>query len=313
MNSDRKSIVWVFVALSIILIGLMLVCAQQQASQSRGDDLSADDDQFRQELLEMLDLADDLEPTESTSTVAQQTVRDDVDDADEDEDEDDVLALLIPEIETEEPAAQSVSTPAPTETTQSMGLSEDMFIKVRNDVARLEKTLLERSTAVDSLRQIIENRDARIRELEQRMAQGRSYAQVTRNSSSPVVGSSVSGFMAEYQAARSKFEGYQYHDAIEGFQSLLSRYPDHLMADNCQYWIGESYFGLKDYQKAILELQKVFAYSQKDKHDDAQLMIGLSYIRLNQPEMAKKEFETFINSFGNSEYLGIAQRYNRNT
>ena len=317
MNSNQKSLVWVFLALSIILVGLMLVCAQRQASQGGGADLSADDDQFRQELLEMLDLADDLDSGESTEPTTESDVQI-VGDS-----EDDVLALLVPESDsdTETMEANDLQTfsPEPSETPQTMGLSEEMFIKVRNDVNRLERILAERSTAVDSLRRIVENRDARIRELEQRMAQGRSYATPTRTqySSSGATSAATpvasSAFMGSYQSARSQFESFRYQDAIDSMQSLLNNYPDHKMADNCQYWIGESYFGMKQYQKAILEFQKVFAYAQTDKHDDAQLMIGLCYMRLQQRDMAKKEFETFINTYGNSEYYGIAQRYYSNT
>ncbi|OPZ64053.1 MAG: Tetratricopeptide repeat protein [bacterium ADurb.Bin478] len=84
-----------------------------------------------------------------------------------------------------------------------------------------------------------------------------------------------------------------------------------MLADNCQYWIGESYFGLKEYQQAIMEFQKVFAYSMTDKYDDAQLMIGLSYVRSGQKEKAQKEFETFLNTYAGSEYAGVARRYYR--
>ncbi|MBN1542775.1 tetratricopeptide repeat protein [candidate division KSB1 bacterium] len=305
MNGDKKSLMAVLIALSIILVGLMLVCAQRQASQSGGADLSADDDHFRQELLEMLDLADDLD-SEQAAPVEEdvQVVQDD---------DDDVLAFLVPEPEVEEKREeQRVTTPPATERAGSMGLSEEMFIKVRNDVNRLEKILAERNAVADSLRLVIEKRDARLRELEQRMAQGRPYA--TPTSSRPAAPATVAStpFMRDYQAALSHFESYRYQAAIEAFQSLLNQYADHKMADNCQYWIGECYFGLKQYQRAIIEFQKVFAYNENDKHDDAQLMVALSHHRIEQRDIAKQEFENFINTYPKSEYYGIAQRYFRN-
>jgi len=48
-----------------------------------------------------------------------------------------------------------------------------------------------------------------------------------------------------------------------------------------------------------------------DKYDDAQLMIGLSYVRSGQKEKAQKEFETFLNTYAGSEYAGVARRYYR--
>ena len=101
-------------------------------------------------------------------------------------------------------------------------------------------------------------------ELETRIKTG--YRVLPGTGPAPVVDA---GFMSAYQSARAQFERYDYNGAIESFQALLQQNPNHSMADNCQYWIGESYFGLKQYQKAIMEFQKVFAYGPADKHDDA--------------------------------------------
>jgi tol-pal system protein YbgF len=309
MNSKKRSIGSVAIALTIILVGLFLVCSQRAATTNGSDDLSSDDEQFRQELLEMLDLADDLDQQDTVET----TITEDTGD-------EDVLSLLVPEEEsitttttTREPA-QTIET-EPTETADNMGLSEDMFRKIENEVSRLEDILVDRSNQADSLRRIIDRRDARIRQLETQLV---NTSPVTRaNTSSPgytrTSTSAENGFMAAYHNARAQFENFQYAQAIASFQDLLNRYPNHSLADNCQYWIGESYFGMRQYQKAILEFQKVFAYSQTDKHDDAQLMIGMSYFKMGQPMEAREQFETFLNTYQGSEYTGVAQRFYRNS
>lgn len=322
MKDYKRSIISVSIALIVILVGLFLVCAQRRAALETGDDLALDDEQFRLELLDMLDLADDTSESASTTPLAQESANTPlVTSAEELPDQTEVLALLTPEIEEENQplTASALNSPrlesASTATAANMGLSEEMFIKIRNEVSMLEYRLEKQSSAVDSIKRIIDSKNARIRELEARIAAskqaGRSSG-VRAATAATASGRVSSDYVNRYEAARALFEGYQYDNAITQFQQLLSEFPSGTLADNCQYWIGESYFGLKQYQKAIIEFQKVFAYSKTVKHDDAQLMIGLSYVRLNQNDRARTEFESFLNTYGGSEYTGVAQRYYRN-
>ncbi|MFQ6673329.1 MAG: tol-pal system YbgF family protein, partial [Fidelibacterota bacterium] len=60
-----------------------------------------------------------------------------------------------------------------------------------------------------------------------------------------------------------------------------------------------------------LEFQKVFQYSEKDKWDDAQLKLGLSYKSIGNRERAKDEFQKLLDHYPNSEYTQKAQQYLR--
>lgn len=305
MNRQKRSFVGVFSALTIILVGLLLLCSQRKAVNN-DQDLATNDDAFRQELLDMLDLADDSTQVASADSESGN------------ESANDVLSLLTPEAD----KAQATTTPLntqPTTTADNMGISEDMFKKVQSDVDRLEHILESKSQSVDSLKRIVENKNARIKDLETRVA-SRPATTPSRTASayhpsSPAASTQYpsSGFMGAYQKARAQFESFNYEAAIASFENLLSQYPNHPEADNCQYWIGECYYGLKQYQKAIMEFQKVFAYSQADKHDDAQLMIGLAYVKMGERDRANAEFETFLNTYAGSEYTSIAKRYYHNS
>ncbi|NLP11402.1 tetratricopeptide repeat protein [bacterium] len=290
----------VLIAILIILVGLFLVCAQRQATDAaNGEDLAVDDDQFKQELLQLLDLTEDSTQSPDVDVTAQP--------------EDDVLALLETENQSTQKASQKrpaqLDTPSQT-TSDNLGISAEMFNKLKGDVDRLERDLEARSAAVDSLRAILNKRNSRLQELEARVAGISSKPSAIRpRRTQGQTGSSA--VKSGYEKARELFESYRYRDAINAFTRLLEQNPDDVLADNCQYWIGESYFGLKEYQQAIMEFQKVFAYSMTDKYDDAQLMIGLSYVRSGQKEKAQKEFETFLNTYAGSEYVGVARRYYR--
>lgn len=303
MKKELRSILLIAAAVFIIVIGLLLVCAQRAANTSSSEDLSSEDEQFRQELLEMLDLSEDMEgqePTEQPSTPQAEDVESDPE----------VMALLdeMEEIEDGGEAqrpTEEIET-EPTETAESMGLSKEMFDQAIQQIKELETVLETKTQTVDSLKRIVDNRNSRLQQLQQ---QGPSRSTTFSPSASTAPSYAGDTFKSAYYQARSQFENYQYQKAIDSFQQLLSQYGNHQMADNCQYWIGECYYGLRHYKKALLEFQKVFAYSQTDKHDDAQLMIGLCYVKSGEPEKAQMEFETFINNYSNSEYIPIARKY----
>ena len=320
MHKLSRSVWMVLMAILIIVIGLFLVCAQRQAADAgRGEDLAVDDDQFKQELMQLLDL------TEDTTSTAKGKDADVVT-----EPQDDVLALLQAENEptpktaevhpgTDQGAQKQLETDTQT-TNENLGISADMFRKVKGEMEQLERTLESRSTTVDSLRSILDNRNARLQELEKRaVSKPSTPPKSTRKQGSSrrstaaysMTGLESSQLKSGYTEARNLFESYQYRQAIEAFNRLLEQRPEDVLADNCQYWIGECYFGLKEYQQAIMEFQKVFAYAQTDKYDDAQLMIGLAYVRSGQRDKAQKEFETFLNNYATSEYAGVARKYYR--
>jgi TolA-binding protein len=318
MYKLSRSVWMVLVAFIIILVGLFLVCAQRRAADAaKGDDLAVNDDQFKQELLQLLDLTEDSTAAKKPSDADITT-----------QPQDDVLALLQAEKESKsqtldkEPASQKKIDAAPQTTSENLGISSDMFRKLKGDVDRLERTLENRSSTADSLRKLLDNRNARLQDLEQRLASASALSDKDnakkKSGRKPKVGTSIpqgnavsSEFKSGYDQARSLFEEFKYREAINAFSKLLEQNPDDALADNSQYWIGESYFGLKEYQQAIMEFQKVFAYSMTDKYDDAQLMIGMAYMRSGQKEKAQKEFETFLNNYATSEYAGVARKYYR--
>ncbi len=49
-------------------------------------------------------------------------------------------------------------------------------------------------------------------------------------------------------------------------KTFFKQYPNTDFSDNAQFWIGETYYAKKDYEKAILEYEKVMAkYPEGDK------------------------------------------------
>ncbi|MBN1542848.1 tetratricopeptide repeat protein, partial [candidate division KSB1 bacterium] len=119
-------------------------------------------------------------------------------------------------------------------------------------------------------------------------------------------------FQERYDAALQLYESRKYLQALQIFDELLQTSGKTDLLDNCQYWKGECYYGLGQYNQAIVEFEKVFAHNGSNKYADAQLKLGLCYQRLGNTEKARAEFQTLLTNYPDSEYVSLAERYLRN-
>jgi len=116
-------------------------------------------------------------------------------------------------------------------------------------------------------------------------------------------------FKRRYIRSLGLYQDGKYQDAIENFSDLVINSPDYPLADNCQYWLGESYYSLKNYKRALLEFQKVFEFTDSDKWDDAQLKMGICYKNMGDARRAKEEFKKLLDYYPGSEYYRKANQY----
>ncbi|MFY9556141.1 MAG: tetratricopeptide repeat protein [Blastocatellia bacterium] len=95
----------------------------------------------------------------------------------------------------------------------------------------------------------------------------------------PVASKNNSRISAAYSDALVRFRARHYNEAIDILQWLLLQYPNDTLASNCEYWIGESYFGLADYKRAYAAFKRVTLYSGSVKRNDAVLMMRRAAIK----------------------------------
>ena len=78
----------------------------------------------------------------------------------------------------------------------------------------------------------------------------------------------------------------------------MTKYPDHKLAGNSQYWLGESYYGKKDYAKAAVAFAKGYEkYKDGNKGADNILKLGLSMQMLGKTEEACTAFTSLPKEF----------------
>ncbi len=113
----------------------------------------------------------------------------------------------------------------------------------------------------------------------------------------------------DYEAALNAFKSHNYANAIKGFKGFLKTYPDSTLAPNAQYWIGYSYYALKDYKTALAQQQKLIAaYPASPKIPDALLNIASNQMELKDRIGAKKTLEEIITKYGASNASSLAAK-----
>lgn len=99
-----------------------------------------------------------------------------------------------------------------------------------------------------------------------------------------------------------------YELARMGFQEFLKRFPESSLADNAQYWLGETYYAQEDYQQAISQFKKIISdYSGSDKAAAGLLKIAFSYLKISDNTNGKRYLNQVIDEFPYSEEAKVAQ------
>src|SRR5258708_28802571 len=75
-------------------------------------------------------------------------------------------------------------------------------------------------------------------------------AAATPPPASPAAGAGAGGDQL-YNEAFKKLQDGDYTGAERGFKAFLQGNPKHALAGNAQYWLGETYYALRDHQSAM--------------------------------------------------------------
>jgi tol-pal system protein YbgF len=125
-----------------------------------------------------------------------------------------------------------------------------------------------------------------------------------------------------YQASYIDFSKGSYPLAIAGFREFLRRFPDHDLADDAQYWIGEAYFSLargygnanqpdkatQSLEQAVQEFKKVVAnYPRGDKTPTALYKEALALIELKQSDLAQARLQYLVDNFPQAAETPLAR------
>ena len=115
-----------------------------------------------------------------------------------------------------------------------------------------------------------------------------------------------------YVAALTDFNSKKYDEAIRTFQQVLDTKISQNLTGHCQYWIGESYFGKRDFQQALMHFEAALQATMPQKTADAHFMAARCCEILKDNEKAKEHFAIVAKEFPNTELAQLSLKHLKN-
>lgn len=106
---------------------------------------------------------------------------------------------------------------------------------------------------------------------------------------------------SQYERVLTLFRDGDLDGARHGFTAFIASYPGSALAPNAWFWLGESYYGRKNYQEAINAYERVeLDYPLSEKVPAALLKKGYSYIAMRDPKGAAAVLKQVVTLFPQS-------------
>jgi tol-pal system protein YbgF len=211
--------------------------------------------------------------------------------------------------------------------TLGTGIEEykELIKKTPKEMDRLKENIALRTKALEDKEKIRDDKDKnleeRIKGIEERLKglEGKIGQLIAKQSEietslrakeTSVEGKGVSARAGDlYKDAYESYQKGDYEGARRKFEAFLKQYPNTELSDNAQFWIGETYYGKKDYEKAILEYEKAIAkYPEGDKVAAALLKQALAFLELGDKTNGRNLLKRVMERYPRSEQADMAKK-----
>lgn len=179
-------------------------------------------------------------------------------------------------------------------------------------VKNLEARLLKLEDDAKAQAELLKKREAEVQQLKD-AAQAAQVAQAEQASApdgyaEAALGES-DGARRDFESGWRLFERKDYRSAAGRFREFVKKYPKSRIAANAQYWLAESQYGLKEYDKAIVEFDVVRRrYPQSDKAAGALLRQGFAFAELGEKLNARLVLQDVVEKYPQSPESGRAKQ-----
>ncbi len=111
-----------------------------------------------------------------------------------------------------------------------------------------------------------------------------------------------------FKAAIANLNKKNYQEAINNLVEVAKKEKDVNKKTECTYLIGESYYWLKQYNKAVEHFQRVLAAAKSSRQDDAQYMLADAHYKMGQQDKAKQNYSQLISKYPDSAFAPKARK-----
>ncbi len=190
------------------------------------------------------------------------------------------------------------------------GRIEEIQYLANRKVSDIETTGQKSQERLDTINLTLSKLDARLLQVEQYLnlgAQGQSPSGKGVTAAAPARG----GLTEEqlYADGRKAYDNGELDAARQLFQKFIKEFPKSKNVDNAQFWIGESYYREKWYERAILEYQTVIEkYPNGNKVPAAMLKQGMALQHIGEKPSARLIFEELVKKYPKASEAAVASQ-----
>ncbi len=216
-------------------------------------------------------------------------------------------------------AGAAEKTAAPADSARREALA-DMFLQLEQAQAELRELrgkVEVQAHEIEALkarnRDLIADIDRRLGELERRGAAPAEGAARETTVGAPPPADTAPANLAqeqqEYDAAFALLKQGQYERASKRFRDFIRAHPKSPLADNAQYWVGESAYVVRNFKQALSEFSKVLqSHPDSPKAPDAMLKVGYCYYELTDWAKARETLSQVVTRFPNTPVARSAEQ-----
>ncbi|MCP5158694.1 MAG: tol-pal system protein YbgF [Gammaproteobacteria bacterium] len=118
---------------------------------------------------------------------------------------------------------------------------------------------------------------------------------------------SVGAEQANFDAALHEFREGRYPQAIAGFRQFLQAHPASPLAGEAQYWLGESYYAVRDHDAAKESFISLgLRYPDSERLPDALLKLGYLYEESGDISRAKEVLQKLLEVYPDTQAADLA-------
>ena len=112
-----------------------------------------------------------------------------------------------------------------------------------------------------------------------------------------------------YDTAWADYTSGQWDLAVEGFEAYLNMFPGSELADDAQFYVGETHYADGRFEEAIQAFENVLLnHPDGDVVPEASYKRGLALDRLSETDRARQAFELLIENYPDSAMATLAQQ-----
>ena len=203
----------------------------------------------------------------------------------------------------------------------STGIEEykDYLKKPSKEIGRVKEDVEVRLKILEERRKNLEEKnrvqEEKMKEMEDRLkaAEGKikqAESEKLSLAKEPSESKGVSAGMGDlYKDAYEAFQKGNYEGARKKFEAFLKQYPNTELSGNAQFWIGETYYQKKDFEKAILEYEKTITkYPEGGKISAALFKQALAFLELGDKKNARNLLKRITEKFPHSDQAEAAKK-----